>query len=199
MFKPALASAVVAVLAGAPALAEPTSNFEGFHAGIEAGLQRNKAEATAPGDVRLSETDTGYALRGFAGYDWRPAERMVVGGELGLGLGGPTVSGSSGTARLSADPGLTFDASARAGFLATDNALIYGRVGYANASVEVTAENSAADPARFTRDRREGGLLLGAGAEFAVRESLNIRLEYRRADLGDLTSNQVLVGGALRF
>ena len=186
-------------LFAAPAIAETGGSFNGPFVGGEIGLQRNKFEITAPGNVALKDRDKGFNLRGFAGYDFTMGDSFVLGGELGIGRGGPKVDDEDGTASFKADPGLMFDASARAGFLATESVLLYGRVGYANTKIDVTATNSAVTNGSISQDKRKGGLLLGAGAEFAVMDSLRLRTEYRRSKTGDLKSDQALVGVVFDF
>ena len=177
-----------------PAFAETEGTFTGAFIGGEVGLQRNKYEITAPGNIGLKDRDQGFNLRGFAGYDITMSDRFVLGAELGIGRGGPEVDDEDATAAFKVDPGLMFDASARAGFLVTDSALLYGRVGYANSKLDVTATNTAVANGSIRQDKRKGGLLLGAGAEFAIMENFRLRTEYRRSKTGDLKSDQALVG-----
>ncbi len=186
-------------LSAAPAFAQTADSFEGFKAGGELSLQRNKASFTAPGNISLSQTDKGINLRAFAGYDVMVSDNFLIGAEAGLGRGGPKVKKIQGTTSLDVNPGLTFDISGRAGFLPSENVLIYGRLGYANGKVDITATNSAATPSSLTSDKRKGGLLLGVGAEMAVSEEFGMRLEYRRAKYGDLKSDNIGVGAYFRF
>jgi outer membrane immunogenic protein len=199
MRKMIILAIAAAGLSAAPAFAQTGVNFEGFKAGGELSLQRSKASFTAPGNVNLSQTDKGVNFRAFTGYDMMVSDNFLVGAEVGLARGGPKVKKTQGTASLVVDPGLSFDISGRAGFLPSEDVLIYGRLGYANAKVDITATNSAATPTTLTRDKREGGLLLGVGAEMAVSDEFGMRLEYRRAKHGDLKSDNIGVGAYFRF
>jgi|AntAceMinimDraft_11_1070367.scaffolds.fasta_scaffold05945_2 outer membrane immunogenic protein len=182
-----------------PAFAQNADGFSGFSAGTEIGIQKNKIEVTAPGAVNFKDSSRGYALRGFAGYDFAISDSLILGGEAGLSLGGPSVKKSSDTARFRADPGVMFDISARAGLAVSESVLLYGRAGYSNSKIDISASNTAVPGTATDRDKRKGGLLLGAGGEWAMSDALNLRAEYRRAKHGDLKSDQLMLGGVIRF
>ena len=190
---------ITAGLAATQGLPANGDTFDGFRLGGEVALQRSEAKVVAPGSVRLSDTDKGFNIRAFAAYDMHVSDNFVLGGEVGIGRGGPKVKASNGTASFTADPGLTLDASVRAGLLPAENMLIYGRLGYASSKVDITAANTGATPPTFSRNKREGGLLWGIGAEMAIGESTGVRAEYRRAKFGDLKSDQMAIGAYLRF
>ncbi len=188
-----------AIALASPAMAIADDNFEGPFFGGQLGLQSNGASITAPGGVQLTDTDKGFNFRGFAGYDWRVSDQFVVGAEAGIARGGSDVTALKGTANFKLDNGLTLDASVRAGFLATENILVFARGGYASSKQSLVATNSTATPASFSTNKRSGGLLLGAGAELGINENIGVRVEYRRAKMGDLKSNQFFVGALFRF
>ena len=191
--------AALASAATLPAFAQNADNFSGLKTGVEIGMQKNKFEVTAPGALNLKDSKRGYALRGFAGYDFAVADNLILGGEAGLSLGGPDLKQTSGTASFRADPGLMLDLSARAGIAPTENILLYGRAGYSNSKIEVSVENSALPGSLVKTDKRKDGLMLGAGGEWAMSDALSLRVEYRRAKHGDLKSDQLILGGVIRF
>ena len=172
--------------------------FEGPHAGTELIYQRGSATVDIPGSGNTKDTDSGRSYRGFVGFDFPVSENFVVGGELGLSNGGADIRHSVDSgASLEVDQGMAYDISARAGYVFADSMLVYGRAGYINTSFD-TVTVSAAD-VRSSNDEREGALLLGAGAEWAVSDSFSIRGEYRRANFDSADTQQILVGGVLRF
>jgi len=77
--------------------------------------------------------------------------------------------------------------------------LVYGRVGYANSKISLSASNSAATPASISSNKRRGGLLYGVGSEIALTDSIGMRIEYRRTKLDDVKARQFLIGGVIRF
>ncbi|MEM9495137.1 MAG: porin family protein [Pseudomonadota bacterium] len=193
-------SLTAAVAAGAifygPAMAQSATAFDGFKVGVEAAVQRNKAETDITDAVTVTAKKTGYNLRGYLGYDAVMADSFLVGLEAGLGRGGPDVDSGGAPPRVATDPGLTFDVSARAGVVVTPSMLLYGRAGYANAKLKTTITEASGE--RFL-NRRKGGLMYGAGAEFALSENMALRAEFRRAKYGDVKSNQGVLGLNVRF
>jgi len=187
------------ILLSSPVMAMANDSFNGPFIGGQIGLQSNQASITAPGNVQLTDTSKRFNFRGFAGYDWKMADQFVAGVEIGVSRGGSNTTTTQGTANFTLDQGMMLDASARAGFLAADNFLIYGRAGYASSNQSLTANNSAATPANFTSKKHSGGILLGLGTEFAVSETIGLRVEYRRAKMGNLRTNQVFAGALFRF
>lgn len=188
----------VAAFGLAPALAQANS-FDGFKIGAEASLQKNKVQITTPQNVELSGSDKGLNLRGFAGYDFSLSNSILLGGEIGVSRGGSTVEAATGTTTIEVDPGLTFDASARAGFIPAKNVLFYGRVGYMNSKVRLTTTNTGATPSTLSSKNRDGGLLWGVGTELKLSRGLGVRAEYRRSKLDELKTKQFVVGGYLKF
>jgi len=203
MTSPKLMALLAVVMTATPqAIAQDdlNYNFNGFHVGVEGGFQRNKAEGVAPNGVSIDDRNGGYNLRAFAGSDWRVSENFVLGVEGGLSLGGPTVKGSENGVTLNADPGLTLDVSGRAGFLATEDLLFYGRAGYGLSKINSTRATTGQTASSINRDSRLSGILLGAGAEYQVSDALRMRVEYRRQKLGsNFTSNAVMAGLAYQF
>jgi outer membrane immunogenic protein len=189
----------IASLTAFSAQAQTANQFDGLAIGLQSGLHRNKANVTAPGNVTFTDKQDGYALRALAGYDRQMADRFVLGGEIGISRGGPETNGQLGTASFSIDPGMMFDVSARAGVVAAERVLVYGRVGYANSKPDFSAANSTATPSSFSRDKRDGGLLYGVGAEVALADSIGMRIEYRRTKFSELKVRQFLIGAVVRF
>lgn len=188
-----------AMLAATPAVANDEDRFEGFSIGVDAGWQRNSAKVETQGDTLPREADNGISFRGRLGYDLQLADRFVIGVEAGIGKGGSTVNGSAGGVDFRVNPGLTLDASARAGVVLGRNLLVYGRLGYGNSRLAIETTGAADSAANIDIKDREGGLLFGGGAEFALSDNFSVRAEYRRQKLGQLKSKAVMGGVTLRF
>lgn len=188
----------VIVLLSIPATAHADSPFNGFSIGGNVGLAKNQAKNPISGVDTGTVKKNGKEFRGFVGYDTLAGDNFVVGGELGLATAGPTVTWSNDEYSYRADPKLAIDASLRAGILVTDYALFYGRVGYANASVK-TSLTTPSNSDVASNSKRKGGVLFGGGVEFAVSDSLSLRGEILKKDLGKIDSKQLLFGAALRF
>lgn len=106
---------------------------------------------------------------------------------------------ASGSIEL--DPEYTFEFSGRAGYLVSDNALLYLRGGYQNSRVEATLVE-AGQPTLRDKDNADGWLV-GAGLEYGIGNNLRTRIEYRYSDLGneggDWDRHQILAGVLWNF
>jgi outer membrane immunogenic protein len=140
----------------------------------------------------------GWAGGAYAGYNFQPAQNIVLGIE-----GDITASGMDGSV-----PGLTvrnnWNATlrARAGY-AFDRFLIYGTGGLAVGGLKV--ENAA-----HSDDKSVAGWTLGGGLAAGLTNAVTARLEYRYTDLGshafatsptkvDFSSNQLFAGVGMKF
>lgn len=192
-------SPLVAALAlGATAAsAEP---FQGFHAGVGIGGSKVQSEDKIPGFARKADNDAkGFAYRGFVGYDVKLSERIVLGAEAGISNGDKKIESRVDTARVKVDPGIGFDVTARLGFVATDNLMVYGRAGWAREKFEreirFTNNNTV-----LRNDKDANGALFGIGAEYALSDNVAIRAEYDRTNFKeDRKRDRLMVSAAYRF
>jgi len=137
------------------------------------------------GTGRIDQSNRAAAYRVAGGYDVQ-FDNFVVGGEVGARFGGPSVSARVGAVNVSEKAGLSWDYSARAGFVLADSALIYGRVGGARTSLRQTSTPVGSTTAQ-RRTETSDGLMYGAGIEFAVAEGWGARAEYTRTNAEDDT------------
>lgn len=194
-----LALAAAAVIAN-PAVAD---TFEGPYAGVQAGWNQNKV-GTADTDVGRAGIDASRdaAVAGiFAGYNYKPADKIVLSAEAGFNLGfDDQVSRAGRAAQASIDPEYAFDLGVRAGYLATDKTLVYVRGGYENMRASVRLVDGAT--ARYGKDTFDGWSV-GGGVERAITDNVSARVEYRYSDLGgrgtSFERHQALVGVAYHF
>ncbi|PTQ07825.1 hypothetical protein CLG96_16945 [Sphingomonas oleivorans] len=195
----AAALALVAGFGGA-ASAEP---FNGPFVGVQAGWNKDDlgTPSTPLGDLQVGRSQDAFVGGVFAGYDYKIAPRIVIGAEGGVNFGADdSIVRTSGTSRLTIDPKRSLDLTARAGYLVTDNTLIYGRAGYTNVRARTTLTDATGT--RSASSNRDGWLI-GGGAERAVAQNISTRLEYRYSDLsegdGKFDRHQILLGVAYRF
>lgn len=171
------ALAGTAALAATPAAAQDSQPFNGGH--VEA----------ITGYDHITDGDDGILYGIGAGYDFRT-------GNVVLGIEGEVLESTAGECAggICVDAGRDFYIGGRVGGVVNDNLLIYGKVGYSNARVEVTQNNVEAD---FNLD----GIRAGAGLEWLIPGSpLSLRAEYRYTnyELG-VERHQGTLGLALRF
>ncbi len=171
--------------------------LEGFHLGIDG--FRDSLEANQPTSTR-DVSRKGYGGRVNAGYDVVLGNIILVGAEIGAGIGGKTVDQPSLLAggRYKVDPGLSYDATARLGIAPGGKFAIYGRAGYRWLRTQQSVTGQATG--NFNRKETERGFTYGGGVEFAATESLSLRAEFNRTKFSDnLRQNKISLGAAIRF
>jgi len=198
VFFAALAS--VAGFAAAPANAE---SFDGPYVGVQSGWNRAEvADRTIdaqPIDAEVSRDAV--VLGGYAGYNHRIAERLVIGAEAGFsGAFDDEVRAQSAGTSITINPRYSFDLTARAGYLVNDETLAYVRGGYANARVRTTR---VSDEGTTRASGNLDGWLIGGGIERALTDTISARIEYRYTDFGNnggqYDRHQALVGVSYNF
>lgn len=193
-------AAALAVSMGTAASAEP---FNGPFIGVQGGWNQDDLNnpTTDAGVLAVTQKKDSFNAGGFIGYDYKIADRFVLGAEAGIQFSvDDEVVHDNGTALITLDPKRAIDLTARAGVLADAKTLIYARGGYTNARVRTTSEDSAGITSA-SQDR--DGWLVGGGVERAITDNISARIEYRYTDLSDgngkFDRHQALVGVAYRF
>lgn len=172
------ALACTAAIVATPAFAQDAAPaFNGGH--IEA----------ITGYDHISDGDDGILYGIGAGYDFRM--NNVV-----LGIEGEVLESTAGDClgNLCVDAGRDLYIGGRIGVVAAPRVLVYGKIGYSNARVEVTQGN--------VEDHTNlDGIRAGAGVEWQFRNApLSVRAEYRYTnyELG-VERHQGTLGLAFRF
>lgn len=167
-----LGSIALVGAATAPSLAQSTV-FNGPYVGVFAGYDFSDTETTAPGVAQDLNQD-GKSFGGYLGYG-QTFDRFYVGAEGEIG--GNDLNGSKNVAGriTSLDANESYGLSVRGGYLVTDNALLYGRVGWQRTNFEV---NSGGLSLHDDLD----GVRFGGGLEVAMTDNLLARLEYNYTD-----------------
>ena len=197
-------SIVLATALAAPfATAASAAPFDGPYVGAQVGWQSQKMRNTNStfGAIPVDETKNSVTGGVFAGYDKTVGGRFVLGAEGGLDFNSDAdVTASVAGATYAVDPKYSFDLSARAGYLATPQTLLYVRGGYSNERVRTTI---ASGSTVRTNSENQDGWLVGGGVERAITDKMSARLEYRYAkydqDNGKDERHRVLAGLSYRF
>lgn len=191
---------LAAAAAASPAAAEP---FNGPYAGVQAGVAHNKVGPidTDIGTATINRSPDDYTAGIFAGYNFKPAEKIVLSAEGGFNVGfDDTVTRAGAGTLASIDPQNSFDIGARAGYLVTDNTLLYVRGSYEN--MRATFRITDATGSRYSKESLDG-FSIGGGVERAISERISARIEYRYSDLGGgdakFERHQALLGVAYHF
>jgi len=136
-----------------------------------------------------------FTVRGTVGYDLQ-INRVVVGALADVSWSSgeddqnivitPTV-GDPGAFPTSVESGWGADILARAGFLATDQLLVYGLAGWTWKNVDFSyTDTSAVDNPTISEEETVGGWTLGVGAEAMVTDMISVKGEYRYNNLDDI-------------
>ncbi len=179
MFKSVFALAALA--AAAPVLAQGApETFNGPFIGVQGGGQQDRQTLTVTdgtGTSKASQNKDGFGYGGQIGYDFRLSPSVVLGAEVAL-------TGRTGSSLLdNNDPlelkqGRTIAATARLGYLAGPDGLVYVRGGYANARYTLRDANT-----NISENR--DGFTVGAGYEQQLARNVSARLEYAYSQFGN--------------
>src|SRR3546814_301579 len=138
-----VAALALAAGVGSAASAEP---FNGPFVGVQAGWNQDDlgTPSTEVGDVAVSRSQDSFSGGVFAGYDYKVSPRVVIGAEAGVQFGADdSIVRDTGAALVTVDPKRSLDLTARAGYLVTDNTLLYARGGYTNARVRTSLDRKS--------------------------------------------------------
>lgn len=180
MFKIFYASVALIALA-APANAQDVS-WTGYYAGAEIGAGFSHPGFDGGNVVGGSDfNDNGFVGGVFVGHDWQSGQ-FVYGGVASLDYLGfheqtaedPVFGGKTNSYAYDLD--WVASARARAGFLASDQLLLYGTAGVALTRVE-TSSDFAFGGAGSVNKTRVGGAF-GAGFEYAFAPKWTFKTEY---------------------
>lgn len=191
------------VIAAGFATAASAAEFDGPVVGAQLGWQSEKLEYpdTSFGQVPIDDKKQSVTGGLFAGYDKKINDRVVVGAEAGLDFASDDeVQSSIAGTSYSVDPKHSIDLTARAGFLANPQTLVYARGGYTNARFRTTITDVAGIQSESSS---QDGWLAGAGIERQITDHASARVEYRFSKLsegdGEDKRNRVLAGLTYRF
>lgn len=201
--KHAILAAIALAATATPAFAQDAQPFEGPFIGASAGWNRAEAAGRTEGGQPLDGevARDSVVIGAFAGYDHKVLDRVVLGAEASFSIAlDDSSAGRSAGNQITLDERYSFDLTARAGYLVTDDVLIYARGGYANSRVRTEIEQAGSIA---TRSDNRDGWLVGGGAEYAISPNIRARVEYRYSDFSSDGRNserhQTLVGISYKF
>jgi outer membrane immunogenic protein len=193
----------LAGLVGSIAIPAHAETLDGPYVGVQAGWNRGEiadaATETLPLDAEASRD--ALVIGGYAGYNHRIGKSFVIGAEAGFsGAVDDEIRAQSNGNAVTLDPRYSFDLGARAGYLVTEETLVYVRGGYANTRVRATVEGEE-NVVRSSENL--DGWFVGGGVERAITDRISARVEYRYSDLGGeggtWDRHQALVGVSYNF
>lgn len=179
------------------------ANFAGPYVGGQLGWGKRSVDESfgiaGVSDFDKSGDSVDYGA--YFGFDSPLGTNVVVGGEAEIGGGGKTLRQTlTPGVTASINPDWNYMFSGRAGFLAGDRALVYGRVGYGRERVEINVADTRVGGTSFSDKGWSDGAVYGGGVEYALTPNTSARVEYRYKDFdGSYNPQQVLAGVSYRF
>lgn len=176
----------------------PRAAFSGAYAGPELGLHEHHfyVEETdrLSGKNISSRYYRGWGVGGgvFAGYDQAVGERIHLGVEANLSVGGndPVARFSDGTT-FRQDPQWGYRVTAKVGYRAHDRLLAYGTFGYGGHRYRLVGRSRVEDTREF-----QSSFTIGGGLQYRLNERTDVRLDFRHLDN---SMSSLLVGLPVRF
>lgn len=185
----------------APAQAE---EFKGGYVGVAAGYSTEELSGEDDAGIEAEFDQDSAHLQFFGGYDFAVSEDFRLGVEAALGIGADdAIELTDDTVTAEFNPEYTFEISARAGYLITENGLLYVRGGYQYTRFDLDVREVGKPDLLFEGDA--DGYLVGGGFEYALGKNLRSRVEYRYSELEngstttELGRHQILVGALWNF
>jgi len=200
-----------------PAMAQDSSNFDGFRVEALAGYDVSQAGSSEDIEAENDESIEGVSYGVGVGYDY-DAGGVVIGLEGEYAGSTAEVDYDNGDVEAfgigNVSAGRDLYAGARVGVKANDDLLVYAKGGYTNATYDI---RSVGGDTEFRSDIDTDGYRLGAGVEYALSGNTFAKVEYRYSnyseaeidyegdapdvDLGeiDLDRHQVMAGFGMRF
>lgn len=201
--KHAILAAIALAATATPAFAQDAQPFEGPFIGASAGWNRAEAAGRTEGGQPLDgeAARDSVVIGAFAGYDHKVVDRVVLGAEAGFSIAlDDSSAGRSAGNQITLDERYSFDLTGRAGYLVTDDVLIYARGGYANSRVRTEIEQAGGVATRS--DNRDGWLVALNGMKTALEQrdheafSAYIDFDKLRSSLREELAAQAAINAA---
>ncbi len=155
-------------------------DYRGFYAGGQVGHDALSTWSTGPRESNTTLTanfgDLGYTAGLFGGYGFQ-LNNLYFGGELEAELAKAHSDHEriGGGQSFSLEKQWTYGASARAGYVLNNTALLYGRIGLVETRFQLDyARGNNSLSAQYTKS----GVRFGGGMEFPASDNLIVRLDY---------------------
>ena len=181
MIKKSLLSAIVFVasISMAGTASAQNSAFEGFYVGAQAGWSSVDGDVTITGLGSADDTGDGFGGGGYVGFGGTNGS-LYGSVEAELGYDGAEWDGTIAGVSTEIEAELTYGLGFRAGWVAKDNLLIYGRVGWVRTNTEFTATGIG------SADEDIDGVRFGGGVEGKFGDNIGVRGEYTYTSYEDV-------------
>ena len=202
-----VATSALVALSATPALAK--SAFDGAYVGLQGGYTFVTPDAdhqTVIGGDAIATSSTDKNADGFTGGIYagfgQTFDRFYVGAEVDAGYSDAKGTATPNSARYSFEAKESYGVSGRVGYLFSDTALVYGRVGWQRTDIDFTGNPGVptigGTPAVASFGGELDGVRYGIGSEVVVGQNLLLRAEYSYTDYEDFTVTYPLGAGNSR-
>lgn len=177
LFEPSAGATISA--SSTPARVSWTGLYVGGNIGGGALISNIEVPGLFPGNFNGLGGE-GFVGNILVGYDYQVSDRFVIGVQADIGRANlDTELNIPGLLNASAGPDHIYSVSARAGWLASPDTLLYVIGGYSHA--EMSAQISVAQLFSGSASQSYSGYHVGGGLETMLSENLSARVEYRYA------------------
>lgn len=183
-------------------LPAPVASWTGLYIGGQVGAVSSANTTSTPDFEGLSVVGMDFPMTqatagGYVGYDYQMGNIVLgVVGDLNARFGSTTTQFGGLPLQLKSESNWDASIRARAGFLATDRALIYvtGGYGWANYNLKINEviPLGLPDLGNFFGGTR-GGWVVGAGAEYKLDKNWRAKIEYLHADYGTASTTSSVI------
>lgn len=184
---PLLGAAVL--LAVYPPFPASAQDLSGPRIELRLGWDQIKFDLADVGQTGTRRVD-GLIYGATLGYDVERPGGLILGGDVSLDFTGADLA--------IFDPRRDIGLSGRVGTRISDNAMLFGRIGYTN--LRTRTLTTLGDGSDQRNIRTLDGLRLGVGTEVGMARGLYLKAEYDYSNYEDgVTRNRVLTGLGFRF
>lgn len=196
---------IAAILAAASVpVAAHAEDFRGGRIGIVGGWDSVNVDVNdiGTGTTDIDKNYDGATFGILTGYHWGIGETGIFGVGTSTMFSNnskkfdlPGVPGANNTVKVEA--GRDIEVHVKGGVIVSENALLYAKIGYANAKVKAKA---VVNGVTFKESDTGSGLRLGVGTEISLNDSFSLMAEYRYTDYSNnLKRNQIVAGIGYKF
>ena len=180
------------------ATASAQETFTGPHVGgavtaVDHHFVLEEEELPSGNTRRFNVTRWGLGAQVFAGYDLAVAPRVILGVEGAFDFGGRTAIERNEFYTSGIDPQHGFSVTARVGFVATPELMLYAGGGYGGHNYRVIDSEPVLGGDDLSRDR---SFVLRGGGEYRLTRHVAVRAEFEHLDG---TRNSFILGVPIRF
>lgn len=189
----------------ANAYADATYGDHYVNNGVDQTTNLAKLGGFGTAQIAVDYQASSMVLGAFADYDFGSAKAGSDNLNNSCYTDGSQYAPPQCSSGASVEIGNSWDVGARLGVLLNDRTLVYALGGYSWAKIKTFAYNNANNNlngndyafsyGEASKSQTRGGLMLGAGFEYAFSDNVSLKTEYRHVDYGKIKVDQTYQNG----